>query len=180
MKRKIIGLDWIISTHLPFLKRFGLYESIIRKYYEDWKTAQPSATENDYLWHIFQTLISSIAEKANSQEQFYELSHATYSKMWEFLIHIEKRNGNHVKLLMHENEIRLWKLTTPFKSEVIIISGHCCKFCDDLNQIKISFEEALTNKYLASDNCTREWGCNCCYSLVSVKDENGDLIIFEK
>lgn len=180
MAKKIIDIDWIITNQMNFLEKFGLYESVIRQYYEDWKKLQPEASANDYLWHVFQTLLDSVVEKFNTEEQLYELNFEIYSKMREFLVKVEKRNANHILKMMNENQLRLWKIRANFKSEVEIISGHCCEFCDSLNNKRISFEEAIEKRYLASKNCTNKYGCNCCYSQVSVKDENGNLILFKK
>jgi hypothetical protein len=177
MEGKQIDIDWIIKNHLSFFTNFDLTESKIRQYYKVWEVDKLSTSINDYYWHLLQNIVIDIAEYTSSEEKMYQLNYETYLRMWEFLVRIEHKNGNQVKKLMHENELRLWKLqSTKFKKEVVIISGACCSFCDDLNGKQIAFEEALAKQYLASENCIREYGCNCCYSVISSRDENENLI----
>lgn len=177
MKRKQLDIDWIIKNHLLFLQTFGLEESKIREHFEVWKVGKISTSINEYFWYLLQNIIPAIAEQVSSEEQIYQLNYETYFKMWEFLVYIERKNGNNVKKLMHHNEIKLWQLKqTNFRKEVVIISNTCCDYCESLNGKHISFEEALDKQYLASDQCTRENGCNCCYSVLTCEDENGELI----
>ena len=95
----------------------------------------------------------------------------------EYLVYTEHRNGNHIKGVLLENELRLWELQTTYESEVVIISGHCCEYCDNLNHKQLSFKEALQKQYLASKDCTRVSGCNCCYGHVALRDSNDRLIM---
>jgi Pyruvate/2-oxoacid:ferredoxin oxidoreductase delta subunit len=177
MRRKQIDIDWIIKNHSSFFAKFNLNEAKIREHYEVWKIGKISTAVNDYYWYLLQNIITVIAEQVSSEEETYQLNYETYLKMWEFLVGIERKNGNHVKRTMHQNELRLWKLQSPnYKKEVVIISGACCSYCNELNGKRIDFEEALEKQYLASESCTREAGCNCCYSVLNSRDDNGRLI----
>jgi len=177
MKKKQLDIEWVIKNHFPFLQKFGLDEAKIREHYEVWKVGKISISINNYFWYILQNIIAAIPVQVSSEEQMYQLNYDTYFIMWEFLAYVESKNANHVKKLMHQNELKLWRLKqTNFKVEVVIISKGCCDYCESLNGKLISFEEALDKEYLASDKCSREKGCNCCYSVLNSIDENGELI----
>jgi hypothetical protein len=176
-KKAIRDLDWIVRKWLPYFTRFQITEEVLRAYHVQYKELQPAASDLDFLWNVFQVLGGEIANQAHTEEQLYQLNVELNMKMWEFLIVVERRNGNHVKKVMHENQLRLWQLTARFKTEVKIIAGHCCPFCDDLDSKIISFEKALATQPLASEQCTRERGCNCCYTQVAVRNADGRPIL---
>ncbi len=162
---------------MEFFQKFGMEEDYIRKHYEEWKLDKEGATPKDFLWYTFQSIINAIAEQAASEEQMYQLNYDTYFKMWQFLVSVEKRNANHITRLMYENQFRLWKAKGGvFKKEVVLIMKGCCDYCDSLNGLRVSIDDAIKNIYLGSVNCTHKLGCNCTCSAENCRDENGRLI----
>ena len=176
MTTKSNSLEWINNNYHNLFNKFNLDEKAIFKYYNSWKATHEIAANNDFLWSVFQQLLDATAKQAINEEALYRYNYEIYKEMWHFLVYVEHKNANHVKNLMHENELKLWDLTQTIEYKIAIISGHCCKFCDSLNRQIMSFEEAIFKQYLASNKCTRERGCNCCYSMVSQRDENGRAI----
>jgi hypothetical protein len=75
--------------------------------------------------------------------------------MWVFEKE-ERKNGNISFKLHLESKLRARQLTYKFKTKVIIVSGHCCEYCDALNGMELTFDEALKKQYLASECCTRK------------------------
>lgn len=178
MAIKKITLDWIIDNYMEYFKQFQLTEQNIRTYFEEWKSGKDVVLPKDFLWHIFQLIVQAIAKQATSEEQLCLKNMEVYWKMWEFLVKVENRNGDHVLRSKFKNELRLWQLEEKtFKQQVEIISGHCCPFCNSLDGKIMSIEEALESQPLASKQCTRKWGCNCCYSVTGVRDSEGRLVM---
>ena len=73
--------------------------------------------------------------------------------------------------------MRLWKLRATFLTEVEIIGGHCCPFCDSHDGKKFSLDDAIANQYLDSKGCSNEYGCTCTYAEIAVRDSDGRLIM---
>lgn len=169
-------INWVAQEYRSFLKLFNVTESNLRSAYSDWQKKQPAGSMGDFLWYILNDLLGVIGKQHHSLQQFHRLNIEVYKKMWHLLVYHENRNGNGPKHSMHENELNLWKLEAEWKSEVEIISGSCCSFCNDLKGKKLTFDEALNTQPLASKKCTREWGCNCCYTVTAVRGSNGRLI----
>src|SRR5687768_13066229 len=174
MATKKITIDWIIENYMEYFTKFQLTELNIRNHFEEWKAGKQVVLPKDYLWYIFQMIVKTIAKQSSSEEQMCRLNVEVYSKMWEFIVKVENRKANHVLRSRFQNELRLWQLESKFKQVVEIISGHCCLYCNNLDGKKMSIEEAIENQYLASKECTREWGCNCYYA--STVEKKGDLI----
>ena len=78
-----------------------------------------------------------------------------------------------------DNYLKSQRPIGNYSMQIEIISGNCCEYCDSMNGNRIDLDEAIKKRYLASEKCTREWGCNCCYAYTAERDENGDLIIIE-
>ena len=134
MQRNQLNIEWILENHLSFLHKFGLNESKIREHFEVWKVGKISTSVNDYFWYIHQNILTEIAAQVSDEEQMCQLNYDTYYIMWEFLSYVENKNGNHIKRLMHKNEIRLWQIREGiFKKNVVIISNKCCDYCKTLN-----------------------------------------------
>ena len=170
-------MDWIIDNYMEYFQQFQLKEEDIRNHYEDWKSGKEVVLPKDYLWYLFQLIVQAIAKQATSEAHMYRKNVEVYSKMWEFLVKVENRNGTHVLRSKFLNELRLWKVeSTIYKKQVEIISGHCCPYCDNLDKKIMSIDEALETQPLASKQCTRKWGCNCCYSETFARDSEGRLI----
>jgi hypothetical protein len=178
MAKSQITLEWIIEKYLSYFQTFHLTEDALRTYYSQFKSLLPTASDGDFLWHVFQLIVKEIAKQSHSEEQLYRLNEGVYLKMWEYLVTVENKNGNHVMRLHNENQLRLWQLQfqLKFKWHIVIISGHCCPYCDSLDEKELTFEEALEQQPLASKHCTRELGCNCCYVTRASRDANGRLI----
>jgi hypothetical protein len=66
------------------------------------------------------------------------------------------------------------------KCDVIIISGHCCPYCNSLNDNKFPIEEIFEDMKVQTDKCTRNKGCNCCVAFEPLRDKVGRLIQREK
>ena len=61
--------------------------------------------------------------------------------------------------------------------QVVVISGHCCDYCNSLNNNRYDFTDYIMNRRFDRSKCTRETGCNCTSSAIGKRDENGGLII---
>lgn len=134
----------------------------------------------DFAWAVFQKILTEVAnafQKGDiTEEQFYRENKDIYFEMTFFQRRHENKKGNHVFQLALYNDLLYNKYRTRLKLNVVIISGHCCTFCNNLNNQQIPFEEALKEQYLGSNNCTRECGCNCTYAFRTLRDSNGKLI----
>lgn len=176
MPTREITINWIITNYLDYLKQFQLDEISIRHHFDEWKK-EKKAKANKYLWYIFEKVREAISKQATSEIQRCRLNAELFKKMWEYKIKIENKNANDILKLQFENQLHVLKLEqTVYRLEIEVISGHCCLFCNSLNGKKLSLEEALSKQPLASDQCTRQWGCNCCYAENFARDSNNRFI----
>jgi hypothetical protein len=170
-------IDWLISSYMPFFKKFGMNEPNLRAEYEIWKGKTKNDRVKDYLWYIFQEMLMAVAKQFKTEKDFYTYNRDIYFKMWEFRIRVEKKKDNRLLQSIHECDVRLYMIDISYQFKVEMITGHCCSYCDSLDGKQVTPEDYLQNKYLASDQCTRESGCNCTVTSVSIRDANGRLIL---
>jgi hypothetical protein len=171
-------IDWLVQAYMPFFRIYGMTEENVRDTFEEWKQQSKNDSVKDYLWYVFQQMLQIIPTQVSPDtEAYHDLIKAVYKQMWEFLVRVENKAGNHIKKQMHYHELELWKIQSRYKQVVEIISGQCCPYCDSLNGKTFSFDEILKLQPLASKQCTRKWGCNCCYVVIGVRDVEGRLIM---
>lgn len=175
MAKKILDLDWLITEYMPFFSEFGMTEENVRGYYETWSKNRPALIK-DYLWFIFQSLLYESAKQSKTEQELYKYQNMIYMEMLWFRRKVEKVKANEILQLALASLVRKTISETNFQLKVEIISGHCCPYCDNLNQHMFSSEEVLKNQYLGSRDCTNPQGCNCTYAFVPMRDEDDNLI----
>jgi hypothetical protein len=74
------------------------------------------------------------------------------------------------------NQIKSKYYTSPFEVNVVIISGYCCEFCNNLNGKYFEIEELFEDLKIHSSKCTRINGCNCTIGFNGKRDKNDRLI----
>lgn len=169
-------LDWLIQTYLPFLQKFGMNEENIRGYFETWKKGKEPAYVTDYMWTIFNQLLVEVAKQVKDKVSIYRLHADIYLQMSMFQRKYENKKGNHTLKQHFLNRLKHTEMESNLLMHVGIVSGHCCPFCDSLNNLSMSFKEALETQPLASSKCTREYGCNCTYTFKVLRDNNDRVI----
>jgi hypothetical protein len=170
-------IDWLVQKYLRFFDKFGMTEEDIRTHYEEWKEKSENDSVKDYLWYLFQVLLGETAKQINNDADFHKNNFEIYSRMWELRVLIEEKKDNQLVRLREESRVMGEAASLPFVVEAQVISGHCCPYCDDLDQKTFAVEEVLRNHFIGSNECTREWGCNCRYQTVPKWDAEGNAIL---
>lgn len=172
--KQILDLDWLVKKYLSFLQQFGMNEDNIRSYFIVWsKNRHPLI--KDYLWFIFQQLLIESTKQSHSASEIYRHQITIYSEMLSFRRRVEKVKANEILQLLLEAEVLKAITDTDLKLDVKINSGYCCPYCDSLNNKNFAVDDILENKYLGSNNCTNQFGCNCTYSFIPLRNEDGSL-----
>ena len=170
-------IDWLVKKYMSFFTEYGITEQNIREQYEVWKNKSNRDDAKHYLWFVFQQMVILIPTQTEQDSpRQHRLLRDVYFKMGEFMVTIEKKNGNHVKHLMLYHEIKGNDYQSTIELKIRIISGHCCPFCDALDKRELTFEEVLNDQPLASNKCTRQYGCNCTYAYFPQRDAAGNVI----
>ncbi len=170
-KRIPRDINWLIKKYLDFFRKYGLSETMIREIYEKWLPGTGLIT--DFIWFIFEYLLTEIAkQKTPLALEFHRLTSDVYNQMAMYLIKEGKRNPNYLLKKFHYHELCYSEIaTTNFVVEVEILSRKCCPYCDNINGLKMTIEEAKEKQLLASENCTNARNCTCSYL---VKPLRGD------
>ncbi len=160
---------------MPFLESFGINEENIRSYYNEWKI-EFSESINDFLWHIFNTLLNENASQSNDIINFYKRNERIYIEMISFCRRIEKRPANELHKVYNENRLKLTYETSTLELDVKILSPRGCSFPNEINERVIPFKEALKNDIIPYEKCERKQGCACSFSFLPKRDTNGRLL----
>jgi len=177
-KKPSITFERFVRKYGNIFNSYGISNTELNEKYQNYLTQKGKGRINDYVWSQFQELLLIAAGKSNTEYEFYKGQWEIYLSMADFRRRIEKSKANEIwslmlnaKLRMHlsQSSVRLYK-------KIVVSSGHCCEYCDSLNNKQFEIEDVLENQYLGSTNCTREYGCNCGYAFVPQRDKNGRLI----
>jgi hypothetical protein len=171
------SLEWVVKYYLDFLMKFGIDEKELTKRYYEFHSAKIQLNNKDFIWYIFQNLLLENSNIIKSETEFYRNLRDIYFQMVYFRRKHEKTKANEILQLAFEAELKINENESRLDLEVVIISGHCCDYCDSLNNKKFTLKEVFDKKFLGSENCKNERGCNCCYALIAKQDENGFAII---
>ena len=174
-KSKIKTIDWLIKNYLSFFNDFALSENYIRDYFEEWKINNRDRIE-DYIWHLFNLLLSENAYNAKDLYSFYKKNDSIYTQMLYFRRKYENNSANEIKRLIDKNKIDLYNEDSKYELEVFIITTKDCKACIGLESQVFSIEEASQGDIIPYDKCDRYIGCTCSYSIKAKKNSNGRLI----
>ncbi len=166
MAKKERTLDWLIKKYMTFLSSFGMEENDIREHYATWKLKSNNIQIEDFLWHIFQMLLHDTAIQAKSEYELHQNHSKIYSEMTKFRRQVEKKKENRLHQLSLSENILAMQANLGTKLSVVVIAD-CCPYCNSLNGNVYEIKDALKNKYLGSEKCTRELGCRCVYAFRS-------------
>lgn len=173
-KKKELTIDSVVKNYLPFFSRIGMTENQIRNSYKAWSESGITFI-NDYVWHLFQTLLSASANQSKTTVELYNYQKDIYLEMLFFRRKYEKDKANKILQLFLDANIKKTLLETRSELRIIIISEICCDYCDGLSKSSYEPLDVLKNKYLGSEKCTDPNGCNCVYAFESIRDSNGRL-----
>lgn len=170
--KKVRTIEWLLKNYANFFYKFGINEIEILKRYETFQIKKSGVIE-DFLWGLFNYIIIENSKNANSLIELYKNNHCIYLEMVSFRRKYEKKKEN-----------RLWKfvIENALKRDIENLSSHrlqyaveiiTCDDCESCHSIKgkiISVEEALNNKTIPYDTCSRDKGC-CCDMILIAKRE---------
>lgn len=179
MKDKF-SLEWILDKYSWFFESIKIPDRLVQDKYSDYFKSQPNGNGKDFLWSLFQFLIIETSETSNNMQEIYRIHERIYYEMASFRRKHEKIRANEILRLGFDSYLQGCEPSRFFIEKVEIISGGCCEYCDSLNGKRMDLEVARKNRYLASEQCTREYGCNCCYGYSAERDSDGNLIINEE
>lgn len=177
---KKFNIEKIPVNFAYFFKDYGLTTNDIKEDYKKFSVESPGSSSNDFIWQLFQGLIVEVSKTSKDLSEMYRKQERVYYEMASFVREYEGSNGNLYKQLGFACQLHsLSSEVTGFIMEVEVMSGSCCEYCNQFHSRRFSIEEVLNNKYLASEKCTNEFNCNCCYAVLPKKDTNGNLIRIE-
>lgn len=179
MKNKF-SLEWILDEYSYFFNMINIPISLVREKYIEFSEKQTNNNGKDFLWSLFQFLIIETSNNSKDEHEMYSRHEQIYYKMTSFRRKYENSKSNDILQLGFDSYLNSLEPIGNIRMKVQIISGHCCDYCNSLNGKRIDLEDAKKNRYLASEKCTREYGCNCCYGYSPELDENGNLIFEEE
>jgi len=173
---KKFTLDQLLDKFMPFFQQeFSMDRKYVVDHYKHWlETHAPNP--NNYLWYVFNHISSLTAKQVTNESVMWDNQWKISMKMWEFR-KMEGEKGNDEFIQVHVNRIRRDAAQAPYKCMVKISSGHCCPYCDSYNGQIMEPQAYIDRPILATDKCTREWGCNCGVNIVPMRDKNDRLIL---
>ena len=175
--RKIndLTIDSVLKKYALFFSKYGLTESKIRNGYKVW-SGSGTTRVNDYVWHLFQSLLLETAKQSHTAAELYLNQRDIYFEMLYFRRKYEKDKANEILQLFLNAGLNKTLVETSLDLKVEIISGHCCEYCNSLNQKMYEPSDVIKNQYLGSNKCSNPKGCNCTYGFVPTRDSNDRLI----
>ena len=177
-KSKPWTIERVAKEYLPFFTKFGVTESEIYKLYHSWDLTQKKDIK-DFVWYLFQSILENVGRSSSSLTELHSKQKEIYSQMLFFRRKFYKAKANEILQLFLESDIESHFAETSLILKIEIISGYCCPYCNELNGKVFSYKEVMENKYLGSQKCTNELGCNCTYAFQPQRDKNGRLILRE-
>lgn len=172
-------LEKMLTDYRHIYDHFGMNEYNILCQFGVWAKKR-SPIVSDYAWYIFNMLLEKNAEITDNERDREYRNAMLYGAMVYFRREVENADRasiNKIQRPFNTSTLnyQLMDLGQAGHFLIEIVSGQCCPFCDTLDGRKYEIEDYLKNEYLASPKCTRESGCNCCFSLLPKRDKNGHL-----
>ena len=173
--KKVRTIEWLIKNHLSFFETFGMNEQNIRSYYEDWKI-KSSDNINDFLWHIFNTLLNQNAAQSKDIIGYYERNIEIYLQMLNLRRKIERKPANEIQKCLNRNKLELRFESSNLELNVVVSTTTGCDACKEVYNKEFPIREVLKNDVIPYETCTRNAGCACVYTFRPIRDENENLI----
>lgn len=155
----------------------GLKETAYNENLSEWieKYGDTEQSKKDYVWHVYQTLLMSVAKDYSHDLQLmYEIQRNIYCEMFGFLCQ-EGKNIYVAQKGILNCDLQLAALG-GLKMNVVIIGGNLCQESMEINGKTFPLEVMLKCSILPYDKCEKIGGCNCTYGFIPLRDENDRLI----
>ena len=169
------SIEWLIKNYMPFFDNFGMEEQNIRSYYEEWKV-EFSTNINDFLWHIFNTLLHENATQSKDLERFYKRNIEIYFEMLYLRRKIEGKAANEIQQCLNRNKLQLQFESSNLELNVIVATTKDCEACKEIYNKEFPIRDVIKSDVIPYENCTRKIGCACVYTFKPIRDENDNLI----
>ncbi len=173
--RKRKSIEWLIKNYLSFFETFGLEEKGIRTSYQEWTTKFGDSVE-DFLWHIFNTLLNENASQSTDLIGFYERNIDLYMQMLYFRRKIEGKAANEIQQTLNKNKLELQFESSNLELTVIVSKANDCEACQEISNKEYPIREVIKNDVIPYETCNRERGCVCGYTFKPLRDDNNSLI----
>ena len=169
-------LEWVLSNNV--LSSIEIDDTKIREYFSKFIKKKPNSSKEDFLWSLLQFLLIETTKTSKDACEMYKNHSYIYFNMARFRMDYENEKDHRLFQLAHNNQIKSYG-GTGFKMQVKVISGHCCEYCDSLNEKTFDLDYAIKNKMFDLEKCTRKLGCNCTTAGVPKRYKNGSLMRIE-
>lgn len=173
MKKRPLTLDRFLKAFFPYLKKHGMEEDNIKRYFQSWLKSHPGGSVNDFAWMIFNTLLHELPKQIGSgHPNFYHTQKEIYSQMVSFQWKFESKNANHLLQQMFKSEIRHYETTFTFATGYEIIAHKDCPHAMKYDGKIYEANELLKEIPIANSGCVRSKGCGCSIACVTKRDKN--------
>jgi hypothetical protein len=174
-RKKVRTIDWLFKNYLSFFEQYGMSRQNILNHYDEWKINKVDRIE-DYVWYIFNFLLNENAKQSTDTISFYKRNNDIYCQMLLYRRKIEGKPANEIQRALNSNRLRLKIETVKYEFNVVVIGANDCEFSKDIDKNIYTVKEALDDKIIPYNECSRKQGCSCLYSIKFKTDENNRLI----
>ena len=166
-------LNWIISNHGDFLKRFELDKEKIEGSYVLW---QANYSNYDTTEYFFSELLRQASmyniKHANNEKEYVGYNIALLTLQLKYSSHFSREQKSYLIRQLHFNNLQHSSLTLPFKFNVQIKSNGCCAYCTKQNNKTFALEIVLKKQFLPHARCDNTVECKCFYSIIPLTEEH--------
>lgn len=160
---------------MSFFENFGMQEENISTYYQEW-TIKFGDNAEDFLWYIFNKLLSENASQSKDIIGFYERNIEIYTQMLYFRRKIEGKNANEIQQSLNRTKLELQFENSNLELNVKVSSANDCTACNEILEQEYPIREVLKSDVIPYESCNRENGCVCVYTFKPLRDKNNSLI----
>lgn len=170
-------INWLLKNYSELFNGIGITNNSIIEYQKDYQSKTSNDNVLNFLWSLFNRSLIVSAQNAKTEYDLHFQNWKLYAAMLQFRRKYEKSKANEILKLQLKSGLLMSDAQSDVKLIVEVMSGHCCEFCNSLDNKVFPIADVLKNQYLGSDSCTNPKGCNCCYAALCAKDDNGKFIM---
>jgi len=159
--QEVRDINWVLKNFWDFFKKYVVHKEQFISNYNEY-----NGSANDFVWSIFQLLLTTVAEALQkceiTEEEFYLKSKKIYGEMIMFLqLYEKKKSIIQLQKAYYYCEIKNTQLKYPDLLGFEIFSVNCCDNCDAFHKKKITIEEAIAYANDTPNRCLNTYNRGC-------------------